>query len=227
MVIAAAVGTLGCGDDDDNGGRFDGGMAGDSGGRDGGGGAGRGGTGGRADGGAMDGGVAGADAGRNDAGDAGANLSDSQIAGVMRAANAGEVEQGELAVDRAENAEVDTFAMMMVEMHTDANERLDELLSDENLSSASSTVSEQLTMDSMAIIDMLEDESGAAFDLAYMQAQRTVHAAVLEIIDSTLLPSVDNDALRDELEAMRDTVNEHLERAEEILDALSGADAGL
>lgn len=208
LVLAGVVAVCGCGDDDDDVVFLDGGLAN----------AGTGSNSGR-DAGSRDGGTA-------DAGTEGANLSDPQVAGVMQAANAGEVQQGELAMDKAVDNAVESFATRMVEEHGNANQRLQDLLDEEDLEIQSSALRQQLMQQSMMIIEDLEDEAASGFDLAYMRSQRMVHMRVLAIIDSTLLPSVENRALRTELQAMRTTVSAHLERAEEILDDLTDMDAG-
>ena len=227
-VVAMSVGAMGCGDDDDDVGAGGGGRdasVGDDGGagRAGagsGGTSGRGGTGGRSGAGGRSG-SGGAGAGSiDDGGLADIELSDAEVAAVLRAANTGEVEQGELAMMQASNDDVVAYATRMVDEHTAANMRLADLVDAESIEPEENALSEQLTAETMNILAELEDESGMDFDLAYMEAQRTVHAQVLEIADEVLLPSTQNADLRAELQMLRPAVADHLADAEALLEEL-------
>jgi putative membrane protein len=230
-VIAMSVGAMGCGDDDDGatdddsgGGGRDASVGDDGGagraGTGGGGTSGRGGTGGRSGAGGRSGSGGAGSGSIDDGGLADIELSDAEVAAVLRAANTGEVEQGELAMMQASNDDVVAYAARMVDEHTAANMRLDELLDAESIEPEENALSEQLTAESMDTLAELEDESGMDFDLAYMEAQRTAHAQVLEIADEVLLPSTQNADLRAELQMLRPAVADHLADAEALLEEL-------
>jgi putative membrane protein len=231
LILAMMAPAIGCGDDGDNDDDDDSGSAGQ--GRDasvgGTGGTGRsgtggGGTGGRSGSGGRSGAGGTSGAGGSDVTDDGGladlELTDAEVAAVLRAANTGEVEQGELAMMQADDADVVAYATRMVEEHGAANTRLDTLLEDEDITPMANALSKQLASESMQTLGELEDETGMEFDLAYMRAQRAAHAEVLEIADMVLLPSTDNAELRAELEMMRPAVVEHLAEAEALLEQL-------
>jgi putative membrane protein len=65
--------------------------------------------------------------------------------------------------------------------------------------------------------------TGAAFDRAYMDREVEYHQTVLDAIDQTLLPNVQNAELRALLEQTRPAVASHLEMAKSIQTKLQGS----
>jgi putative membrane protein len=143
-------------------------------------------------------------------------LTDPQIAAVTTAANTGEIEQGQLAMTNATRADVRTFATMMVTDHTMANQRAMALFSRLGITPMPNPVSQQLTAEAMMATAMLRQQTGAAFDTAYMDVQVVMHMRVLGLLDSTLIPSAQNAEVRTELQTMRTAVMQHLVEAQRI-----------
>lgn len=75
-----------------------------------------------------------------------------------------EVEMGNLALQKAQNADVKAFAQRMVTDHTKSNEELQQLVTAKGL-----TLPAQLDGEHKAGVDHLTGLSGAEFDKAYMQ----------------------------------------------------------
>ena len=75
-----------------------------------------------------------------------------------------EVEMGNLALQKAENADVKAFAQRMVTDHTKSNEELQQLATAKGL-----TLPAQLDGEHKAGVDHLNSLSGKEFDKAYMQ----------------------------------------------------------
>lgn len=204
LLMAVAVGT-GCDDDDDEddaGVRVDARVAVPDAGRDG----------GIRDGGIRDGGETTADAG--------APLTEGQSAAVVTAINEGEIAAAMLAETRAEADAVQQFADRMITEHTAAQAMLDAVVAAEALTPAPNPVSMAVQMEAMDVVTMLTPLDGAAFDLAYMQSQVTMHSEALTIIDTRLLPGSNGD-FRTFLTTLRADVAEHLEDAQAILDDLT------
>jgi putative membrane protein len=173
---------------------------------------------------AMDGTAAG-----DGASDGAASLNDAQVAGVMLEANGGEAQAGQVATTRATAGVVQAFAQRMIDEHGMANRRLGMLLDQLGLSPADSTTRRALGMQAHDAVDMLWAAPAARFDVAYMESQVAMHAMVLTLIDTMLLPSATNASLRSELMAMRMTVVTHLSDARIILLSVTadgGADTG-
>jgi putative membrane protein len=150
-----------------------------------------------------------------------ANMTDPEIAMVMRVANLGEVREGNIAREKATDTTVREFATMMVNEHTDANIKTEEQLAKKEIPSDDSPLSRQIDAGSAAAADTLRaSATGAAFDRAYMDRQIEVHQYVLTTIDKTLLPAAHEKVLRQALNDMRATVTKHLDRARTIRAAL-------
>lgn len=171
------------------------------------------------------GGAAGADGATGgaggEAGMAGAPvLLDEEILHIVRTANLGEVDQAEIAVVRADDADVVDFAQTMVEDHGDGAEAAEALAEAEDLTLQPNSVSAMLRAESMATVGLLQSASDEEFDLVYMDAQVAAHTEVLSLLEDTLIPQADNPALEAFLVETRTHVSEHLESAESILEAL-------
>jgi putative membrane protein len=211
VALAAATG---CGDDDDSDddgtGGSDGGSAGAS---AAGGSSGKGGS-------AGTGGSTGGTGGTAEGGSAAVELDDGEILQVVLTANTGEIEQGELASETAQDAAVVTFAETMVTDHTAALDDGEALATDANIEPTESALSASLEAESDAIIATLESTPEEGFDLAYMQAQVMVHQKVLDLLNDELIPQAEDPDLSTYLEDVKAHVEEHLESAQGIVSDL-------
>lgn len=145
---------------------------------------------------------------------------DPEIAMVMRIANLGEVREGALAREKGAEPSVRDFATMMVNEHTLANSRAESELMRVDIVSVDTMLSRQLDADSGAAADRLRLLSGHSFDRAYMDRQIQVHQDVLNLIDKRLAPLAKKKVVKEQLTAMRATVEQHLSRAKQIAAAL-------
>jgi predicted outer membrane protein len=145
-------------------------------------------------------------------------LSDAQILHVTSTANQGEIEQGTIALERAQTESVDDFAQMMVSEHGAALADGSELA--QQLGLAGNALSMQLQSESAAIVAQLQLAEDAEFDAVYMNAQVAAHERVLGVLDDELIPDADDSALRDYLETLRTSVADHLEMARDIVEEL-------
>jgi putative membrane protein len=143
-------------------------------------------------------------------------LSDAEVAMAAVTVNMGEVDQGTIAVNRAQSSDVRAFGQMMVDMHSATAEREMALAASMNIVPTSSAVSDQLRDNSSMIVMQLNDADAASFDKTYTQSQVDVHQKVLNLIDTMLLPSVQNDQLRVELTTTRADVESHLAHATDL-----------
>lgn len=160
------------------------------------------------------------DGGNDGPGADAAQLTDSQIATVMAAANAGEIQHGMIAQAKGQTSGVRSFAQMMVTMHSMANDRLTGVMQTAGLTSTQSTVSQMLQAEAQAIAQQLNSAPAAQFDSVYAQVQVTVHERVLQLLDSVLIPQADNVALKSDLQTSRGEVNMHLAMAKQLRDSL-------
>jgi putative membrane protein len=143
-------------------------------------------------------------------------LTDHEIAMVVRTANDGEIELGELAASSAADTRARDLAQMMVREHTAANERAAALFRERNLVPAESGISNELRSRASAEAKSLSAAGGPQLDRAYVDGQVRMHRDLLRMIDETLYPAARDQNLRDYLTSMRATVAAHLGHAESV-----------
>jgi putative membrane protein len=150
-----------------------------------------------------------------------AMLSDADIAGIVSAANQGEIDEAGIANGKASSAEVRAFAQMMITDHTAALNAARDLFTRRGITAnMTDTTASQLASGAQQTVSNLSTYSGAAFDRAYMQSQVDTHQWLLNQLDSTLIPSAHNRELRQLLTTQRGAVAAHLDRARQIMGAL-------
>jgi putative membrane protein len=149
-------------------------------------------------------------------------LSDEEIAQVILSVNLGEIQQGELARQQATNSEVRRFAELRVQDHTAANQQLQARLQALGITPRENPLSHQLMAESNQLLTRLRSNVGTeTFDLAYMDAQVSLHAQTLFLMDIVLQPQLRNAELRDFALTARGTVQRHLDAAVPLQKQLS------
>lgn len=143
-------------------------------------------------------------------------LSQAQVALIAELANTSEVEQGKLAEGKAKSPRVKKFASMMVKHHGSSKTEQAKLFKELNLTPTASPDSSALKTGADQTLGTLRGADGAAFDIAYMNAQVDEHQKVLDTIDRRLLPAATDEKLIDGLKEMRETVASHLKEAKAI-----------
>src|SRR5690606_41606242 len=113
-----------------------------------------------------------------------------------------------------------SYAEMMIEDHTTAEQRLRALATEQGLPVEDSSVSRMIEAQSDGIEILLESLPDAEFDSAYIDAQVEVHEGLLDLIDTRLIPEASEPLIVDYLEELRDTIEEHLETALDVRDAI-------
>jgi putative membrane protein len=137
---------------------------------------------------------------------------DAENVAIARAANQGEVETSQPAVQRAQNPAVRQFAERMVADHTAANQRLQAL----GIAPRENEQSRQVTQTARQTAQALQLFPADGYDRAYMDAQIALHQYTLAMLEEYLVPSSQSRALRALLEEMRGTVAAHLEQARQL-----------
>lgn len=147
---------------------------------------------------------------------AGTPYHDPHTAGIVAAANQGEIDQGNAAQAKATNADVRAFAQMMVSDHTTALAALRDTATRNEMTPLDNDITAALQRGSRETITNLNTYSGAEFDRMYMQTQIDLHQWLLNQLDRTLIPTTRNRDLRSLLETQRASVAAHLEQARQI-----------
>lgn len=149
----------------------------------------------------------------------GVALNDAQIAKISDVVNSGEIEQAQLARQRAKAAKVKTFAAHMLKEHTRAKEQGTRLAKQIGLMPEQSAISEGLMADGAKTLEALKSVGAADFDAQYADAQLTAHRKVLAMLDSQMIPQATSAELKLELQKARDMVEAHLNEAQKLADA--------
>jgi putative membrane protein len=145
-----------------------------------------------------------------------AGPSDAEIAHIAKTANDADIEGGNLAKSKSQNADVKSFANLMISDHTAANQAGAQAAQKAGITPADNPTSQQLMADHQTASQQLQAQSGAAFDKAYITHEVDMHQKVLTALDQTLIPNAQNPDLKQVLTTVRATVQAHLTRAKDI-----------
>lgn len=145
-------------------------------------------------------------------------MNDNTIVGQMSGANAGEIAAGQVASEKARNADVRRYAADMVTEHQRMQGQVDSLVATMNMSQA--PVPDSLTRHlEQARTQLTGQAAGAEFDRMYMQMQVTDHQNTLNALRAAQ-PAAQNAQLRALIDAAIPAVEGHLERARTIVSGL-------
>ena len=92
-----------------------------------------------------------------------------------------EIQSGQLAVDKAQNEDVQSFGQEMVDAHTETSEDLRQLVKDENINVELPT---QLDQDHQAKLDQLKKSPGNKFDHTYVSQQVQAHQTAVKLFEN-------------------------------------------
>jgi putative membrane protein len=145
---------------------------------------------------------------------------DPQIAHIVVTADTIDVEAGDLAKKHTKNEEVKKFAEQMVTDHTAVNKTATELCQKLGVKPEDNATSKSLKAGADKNMKHLKSLKGPAFDKAYVDHEVTYHQAVLDTIDTLLLPNTKNAELKSTIEKVRPTIAAHLEHAKSIQSSL-------
>ncbi|HWV39821.1 MAG TPA: DUF4142 domain-containing protein [Vulgatibacter sp.] len=152
-------------------------------------------------------------------------LDDAQIAAIVTTANQIDVDNGSLAMERSSNPQVKQFAQRMMDDHTAVNQAAVDLVTRLGVTPEETETSRSLAASAQKTRSSMRSLSGAEFDKAYVDNEVAYHAAVIEVLDSTLIPSAQNEELKAMLVNVRPAFIAHLEHARSIQAALEGGEA--
>lgn len=152
--------------------------------------------------------------------DAAPELDDADIAAIVVAANQADIDNGNLALDRASNDRVRQFGQQMVEAHTAVNEAAGELVAELGVTPTPNDVSRSIADGQKAERERISKLSGDAFDEAYIANEVAYHQAVIDAVDNVLIPSATNERLKQTLIDVRPSFVAHLEQARSIQESL-------
>jgi putative membrane protein len=150
-------------------------------------------------------------------------LSDAQIVKVAETVDKGEIEQAKEAQKKSKNAQVKKLASHMIAQHTKSQKKGASLAKKAQLTPEDSPVASELSQKAEETLQTLKSAAPTELDQAYVDAQVKQHETVLELLNTRLIPSAVNADLKAQLEETRSMVQQHIEEARKIQQALSEA----
>lgn len=126
---------------------------------------------------------------------AAASLDDPTIVAIFDAANTADIETGALAAERGQSKEVRDFGAMLVRDHKAVRQAGRDLAAKLGVT-PTPPAGDQSAKDHAAAMKQLRGLHGAEFDHAFLRHEVAFHKAVIDAINSTLLPAIQNAELK-------------------------------
>jgi putative membrane protein len=140
---------------------------------------------------------------------------DPTIVAIFDAANTADIETGKLAAERGASKEVRDFGTMLARDHEAVRTMGRDLAKKLNVTPTSPT-DDQAAKDHASAMKRLRGLEGAAFDRAFLQHEIAFHKAVIDAMQSTLLPAIDNGELKALVEKVAPAFHAHMVAAQEL-----------
>ena len=123
-------------------------------------------------------------------------LDDATIVAIFDAANTADIETGDLAATRGASKEVRAFGEMLSRDHKKVRQMGRDLAAKLGVT-PTPPANDQGARDHAAAMKKLSALKGADFDRAFLQHEADFHQAVIQAVQTTLLPAIQNAELKD------------------------------
>lgn len=123
-------------------------------------------------------------------------LDDPTIVAIFDEANTADIETGELGAKKGTTKKIRDFGAMLVHDHTAVRKQGRELAKKLGVT-PTPPKDEQGARDHAAAMKELRGLKGSAFDRAFLRHEVAYHKAVIDAVNSTLLPAIKNAELKD------------------------------
>jgi putative membrane protein len=143
-------------------------------------------------------------------------INDAQIASIVVTANQVDIDAGKLAASKGSSQAIKDFGEMMVRDHAGVNKQAVDLATKLKVTPQDNPTSQSLKSGGEKNVASLKTLRGAAFDKAYIDHEVAYHQAVLDAVDTTLIPGVQNAELKDLLVKVRPAFVAHLAHAKMV-----------
>jgi putative membrane protein len=152
-------------------------------------------------------------------------LDDPTIVAIFDAANTADIETGALAEARGSTKEVRDFGAMLARDHKMVRQQGRDLAAKLGVT-PTPPKPDQGAKDHAAAMARLRALKGAEFDRAFLQHEAAFHKAVIDAINSTLLPAIQNDEVAALVKKVAPAFQAHMQMAEELERKIASAKAG-
>jgi putative membrane protein len=149
-----------------------------------------------------------------------AKLNDPTIVAIFDAANTWDIETGQIAEKKGSNKEVRDFGAMLARDHKMVRQQGRDLAKKLNVTP---TPPKDFAMakDHQAAVKKLDKLSGKEFDKAFLQHEVDYHKAVIDAVTTTLLPSLQNQEVKDLVTKIAPAFTAHMLAAQNLLNKQS------
>jgi len=149
-----------------------------------------------------------------------AKLDDPTIVAIFDAANTWDIETGQIAVKKGSNKEVRDFGAMLARDHKMVRQQGRDLAKKLNVTP---TPPKDFAMakDHAAAVKKLNSLSGKDFDKAFLQHEVDFHKAVIDAVNTTLLPALHNQEVKDLVTKIAPAFVAHMQAAQNLLNKQS------
>ena len=148
-------------------------------------------------------------------------MTDAQIASIVVTANQVDVDAGALVASKTNNAEVKSFAELMVTDHNAVNRAATELVTKLKVTPEDNPTSQSLKAGGEKNLATLKTLDGTALDQAYVDHEVAYHQQVIDALDKILIPGATNPELKNLLVKVRPAFVAHLEHAKALQTAMA------
>jgi putative membrane protein len=147
---------------------------------------------------------------------------DSQIVGIVEAADQIDINYAKLALSKAKDKQVKDFAQQMITDHSAVQKAVRDLATKLNVTPADSETSDSLKTQAQQITYKLRGLRGKEFEKAYVNNEVAYHEAVINATKTVLIPSAQNAELKSALQGAEPLFEGHLQHAERVQSAIEG-----
>lgn len=147
---------------------------------------------------------------------------DSQIVGIVVAADQIDIDYAKLAMSKTKNKQVKDFAQQMITDHSTVQQSVFGLAAKLNVTPADSDTSNSLKAQAQQMTQKLQGLKGKAFEKAYIDNEVAYHQAVINATKTVLIPSAQNAELKSALEGAEPLFEGHLQHAQRVQSAIEG-----
>jgi putative membrane protein len=151
--------------------------------------------------------------------------SDTQIVGIVLAADQIDIDYGKIALQKSKDKKVREFAQRMITDHSAVQKSVIELAGKLGVKAEDSSTSTGLKSGAADINTKLNSLKGKEFDKFYIDNEVSYHKTVTDAVDAVLIPNAQNAELKSALQGAQPLFLKHLEHARSIQSGEGGSKA--
>jgi putative membrane protein len=144
-------------------------------------------------------------------------LDDPTIVAIFDAANTWDMETGALAEKKGTTKEVRDYGAMLARDHAAVRQMGRDLAAKLHVT-PTPPKDFGMAKDHAAAMTSLQAAQGKAFDRAFLQHEVAFHRTVIDAINTTLLPSLHNEEVKDLVKKVAPAFDAHMQAAQNLLD---------